>query len=165
MKLSGSNIKKISYIFLYFGKQEPEKISFILRSGNHKQLLKLQVRKPLNTSSKNKKSSYIFLYFGKWNFLIFSQKKDFLIFWEIESPQKFLVFQETKLFYISRSNFLSLKNIKKHFEKMSYLSGNRTFQPEIYETFFIFQEGLTKPEKQTKNKSSLKKFLSLVTFL
>ena len=34
-------------------------------------------------------------------FLIFSQKKAFLIFQETETPQQFFIFQETELFYIS----------------------------------------------------------------
>ena len=36
-------------------------------------------------------------------FLIFSQKKAFLIFRETETPKKFLIFQETELFYISEN--------------------------------------------------------------
>ena len=32
---------------------------------------------------------------------VFSQKKAFLIFWEMETPKKFLIFQETELSYIS----------------------------------------------------------------
>ena len=34
-------------------------------------------------------------------FLIFSQKKAFLIFREIETPKKLLMFQKTKLSYIT----------------------------------------------------------------
>ena len=34
-------------------------------------------------------------------FLIFSQKKDFLIFWERETPKKLFIFMETELYYIS----------------------------------------------------------------
>ena len=34
-------------------------------------------------------------------FLIFSQKKTFLIFPETETPKKFLIFQETEFIYIS----------------------------------------------------------------
>ena len=34
-------------------------------------------------------------------FLIFSQKKAFLIFWETESPKKPFILQETKFSYIS----------------------------------------------------------------
>ena len=33
-------------------------------------------------------------------FLIFSQKKTFLVFRETETPKKVFVFQETELFYI-----------------------------------------------------------------
>ena len=36
-------------------------------------------------------------------FLIFSQKKAFLIFWETETPKKKFTFQETELSYISRN--------------------------------------------------------------
>ena len=39
--------------------------------------------------------------------LIFSQKKAFFIFWEMETPEKFLVFQETS--YIVRSDFPNSK--------------------------------------------------------
>ena len=34
-------------------------------------------------------------------FLIFSQKKAFLIFPETETPKKFIIFQEKELYYIS----------------------------------------------------------------
>ena len=34
-------------------------------------------------------------------FLIFSQKKAFLVFWEMETPKKFVMFQEMELSYIS----------------------------------------------------------------
>ena len=46
-------------------------------------------------------------------FLIFSQKRAFLIFRETETPKKrnFLIFQET---YISRSNSQGSKNKKAH---------------------------------------------------
>ena len=62
---------------------------------------------------------------GIKNFLIFLQKKVIFIFWETETPKKFLVFQETELFYISGSNFPSSK--KKHSEKTSYILGNGPF--------------------------------------
>ena len=48
-------------------------------------------------------------------FLIFSQKKTFLIFRETETSKKFLIFQETELFYSSgnslyfRKQFSELK--------------------------------------------------------
>ena len=45
-------------------------------------------------------------------FLIFSQKKAFLIFRITETRKKFLMFQETELSYISENNFLSPKNEK-----------------------------------------------------
>ena len=42
---------------------------------------------------------YIFLYFRKWNFLALILKDFlyFLIFWEIETPKKILMFQEIEL--------------------------------------------------------------------
>ena len=46
-------------------------------------------------------------------FLIFSQKKAFLLFAKMETPKEFFIFQETKLSYISGSNFPRSKNIKK----------------------------------------------------
>ena len=49
-------------------------------------------------------------------FFIFSQKKTFLIFWEMEIPQKFLIFQETELFYISGNRtLLAPKKLNKIF--------------------------------------------------
>ena len=62
---------------------------------------------------------------GIKNFLIFLQKKVIFIFWETETPKKFLVFQEKETSYISESNFPSSK--KKHSEKTSYILGNGTF--------------------------------------
>ena len=50
-------------------------------------------------------------------FLIFSQKKDFLIFWERETPQKLFMFMETEL---------------------SYISGNGTFRVRKKKCFFYF---------------------------
>ena len=44
-----------------------------------------------------------FLYYGKLKFLIFPQKKPFLIFQETKNSKKFLVFQETELSHISGS--------------------------------------------------------------
>ena len=74
-------------------------------------------------------------------FLIFSQKKSVLIFQKMENPKRnslhflkrklflyfakwkpekrFLIFQKTKLSYISGSNFPSPKNKKTHSEKIS----------------------------------------------
>ena len=68
-------------------------------------------------------------------FLIFSQKKAFLIFWKAETLKKrtFLCFS-----YISGSNFLSSKNerkktlLKKPSEKISYIFPKKAF--------LIFQE-------------------------
>ena len=68
---------------------------------------------------------------GIKNFLIFLQKKVIFIFWETETPKKFLVFQETELFYISGTSYISGSNFpsskKKHSEKTSYILGNGTF--------------------------------------
>ena len=47
-------------------------------------------------------------------FLIFSQKKTFLIFKETKNPEKILALQETELTYISGNNFPSSKNEKTH---------------------------------------------------
>ena len=70
---------------------------------------------------------------------IYSQKKAFLIFWETETPKKFLIFQEIELSYISGNGnpkkllifqevtFRARKIKKKHSEKTSYISGNGTF--------------------------------------
>ena len=67
-------------------------------------------------SSKKKKKKK-FLYFRKQNprkkFLYIFSKKAVLIFEKTESPEKFVIFQETELSYISGSNFPSQKN-KKH---------------------------------------------------
>ena len=62
-------------------------------------------------------------------FLIFSQKKDFLIFRETKTSINYLHFRKRNFFitqqtsYISRSNDPSSKNKKTHSEKMSYISG------------------------------------------
>ena len=80
-------------LFLYFRKRNPAFFS---------------------PGSKNKKISC----FNIDKFPIFSQKKAFFIFREIETPKKFLyfrkrnflIFQETS--YVSRSNFQSSKNEK-----------------------------------------------------
>ena len=66
-----------------------------------------------------------FLYFGIWNFLIFSQKK------------VFLVFREMKLFCPKINNFLIFSE-----KRFSYISGNRTFYPKE----------LSKLEKKTLEK-------------
>ena len=72
-------------------------------------------------------------------FLIFSQKKDFLIFRETETPKKFLIFQERELSYISGNGnpkrllifeevtFQARKMKKTLPGKVSYISGNVTF--------------------------------------
>ena len=60
-------------------------------------------------------------------FLIFSQKKAFLIFRESETQQKFFVFQETKLSYILERNFRFWKNKRIHSEKNFLCLGNGTF--------------------------------------
>ena len=67
--------------------------------------------------------------------LIFSQKKAFLISQETEIHQKipYISGNGTITSYISGSNFPSLKNIKikKRSEKLSYISGTGTFQPQL----------------------------------
>ena len=90
-------------------------------------------------SSKNKKNSSQKKFFIFWKmklfgsnikkFLIFSQKKDFLIFRETKTSINYLHFRKRNFFiiqqtsYISRSNGPSSKNKKTHSEKMSYISG------------------------------------------
>ena len=90
-------------------------------------------------SSKNKKNSSQKKFFIFWKmklfgsnikkFLIFSQKKDFLIFRETKTSINYLQFRKRNFFitqqtsYISRSNGPSSKNKKTHSEKMSYISG------------------------------------------
>ena len=64
-------------------------------------------------------------------FLIFSQKKAFLIFLKKKTPKKSLIFREKELSYISGSNFPSSKNLKQKTKKEHpYISRNRTFQPQ-----------------------------------
>ena len=46
-------------------------------------------------------------------FLIFSQKKAFLVFRETESPKKLFIFHETKLSYISGNKTFRGRKIKK----------------------------------------------------
>ena len=46
-------------------------------------------------------------------FLIFSQKKDFLIFRVMETAKKFFIFQKTEHSHISGNKFPSAKNEKK----------------------------------------------------
>ena len=72
-------------------------------------------------------------------FLIFSQKKAFLIFRETKTPKKFLIFQEAALFYTSGNGnpkkllifqdvtFQARKIKNTHSRKMYYILGNGTF--------------------------------------
>ena len=46
-------------------------------------------------------------------FAIFSQKKDFLIFWERETSKKLFIFMETELSYISGNGTFRARKIKK----------------------------------------------------
>ena len=75
-------------------------------------------------------------------FLVCSQKKGFLLFQEKGTPKKFLIFQETELFYIlgnrnpkkllifQKVTFRALKMKKTHSEKTSYISRIRTSSPK-----------------------------------
>ena len=55
-------------------------------------------------------------------YLIFSQKKDFLIFWEMQ------LFKKNFLYF--RRELSELGKLKKNSsEQISYISGNETFQP------------------------------------
>ena len=56
--------------------------------------------------------------------LTFSQKKALLLFWEME------LFKKTSSSYISGENFAISKNKKKHSQKISYILGNGTLQPQ-----------------------------------
>ena len=72
-------------------------------------------------------------------FVVFSQKKAFL---ETETSKKFLIFREMELFYIlgngnpkklpifQEVTFWARKVKRTHSEKMSYISGNGTFQSQ-----------------------------------
>ena len=65
-------------------------------------------------------------------FLTFSRKKAFIIFQETETLQKFLIFHEKELFYITgifqKVTFRARKMTKKtHSKEMSYISGNESF--------------------------------------
>ena len=84
-------------------------------------------------------------------FLIFFQKKAFLIFRETETLKKFFIFWEEKLSYISGNGnpkkflifqekiFRARKMKKSRSEKMSYIPGNKIVSPK-YKKLFIFQE-------------------------
>ena len=84
-------------------------------------------------------------------FLIFFQKKAFLIFREMETLKKFPIFLEVRLSYISGNGnpkkflifqekiFRARKMKKSRSEKMSYISGNKIVSPK-HKKFFIFQE-------------------------
>ena len=113
-----------------------------------------------------------FLYFGKWNFLvlIFSQKKAFLIFWEMKTLKKFLIFWEVELSYIwgngnpekllifQEVTFQAwkIKNKFLCFRKWNFLA------PSLKSKYF--RKELVNAETETKN-LLWRNFLSLVTFL
>ena len=102
MELSCSNINK----FLIFQENgNPKKNSLYFREM---ELFSSNIRKFLKVLSEES-FSYIsgngtFLYFRKWKprkkSFIFYQKKAFLIFQEMETPQKFFILQEIELSYI-----------------------------------------------------------------
>ena len=63
-------------------------------------------------------------------FLIFSPKKAFPVFWEME------LFKQTS--YISVGNFPVLKKKKKKTEKISHISENGTSCPKLKKLLFFF---------------------------
>ena len=69
-------------------------------------------------------------------FLIFSQKKDFLIFQETKTPKRFFIFQEMKLSYISRNG-----NPKKPF-----IFRRMELPSQKLKKFVIFWQETPKPE-------------------
>ena len=71
--------------------------------------------------------------------LIFSQKKAFLIFRDMKTPNNFLIFRETS--YISGSNFLISKNFKKRTLKKLFIFHEMKFFRYKLKKLLIFQEG------------------------
>ena len=98
-------------------------------------------------SSKNKKNPprENFLYSGETKLsnsnikklLIFSQKKAFFMFWEKETPEKFLIFHETELSYISGNGTFRARKIKNSHLK-SFLYFRRNFQSLKNENLLYF---------------------------
>ena len=134
------------------------------------------LKKFLTISPKN-----IFFYFAKWNFLIFSQKKAFLIFQEAETLKSFLYLgngtfraQKKKIKKKKKStpkkflqeifpkiNFKApwLKSflyfLKCNFLIFSYISGNVTFWHQHWKTSYIFSKNLFVFGKRKPLKNSL----------
>ena len=88
-------------------------------------------------------------------FLIFSQKKAFLIF-RNGNPEKFFLFQETA--YISGSNFPSPKSKKNPLLKSFLYFGEKELSSGKSNKLLIFQKGTYKAPK-TNKKSAPNKFL------
>ena len=84
----------------------------------------------------------------------------FLIFQKVElsrsNIKNFLIFQQTS--YISGSNFPSFKNEKTLSEKVSHISGNRTFYPQAQKPSYILG-GTSKAPKTEMFYISQKKLL------
>ena len=83
--------------------------------------------------------------------LIFSLKKAFLIFWKTKTPIKFLIFQETELFDISRNGnpkkLLKFKEIKIQTKKKKKKEKKKKHSEKI----LIFREmELCSPKKLKK---------------
>ena len=76
------------------------------------------LKKFLTISPKN-----IFFYFAKWNFLIFSQKKAFLIFQEAETLKSFL-YLGNGTFRAQKKNNNNNNNKKKKIHPQKISSGN-----------------------------------------
>ena len=88
---------------------------------------------------------------------LFFQKQPFLIFQETETLKKLLIFQETKLSYISRSNFELKKKKNPLLKCFLYFEEMELFNCKL-KKLFMLQEGTEKAPK-TNKKSAPKKFL------
>ena len=94
MELFSSNIKK-------FQKTETlKKIPYISRNGNPKIASYILGNGTFQYTQRN---SLFQEMEALKKFLIFSQKKAFLIFRETKNPKKLFIFQETELYYISEN--------------------------------------------------------------
>ena len=104
MDLLGSSIEKFQET------ETPKKIPYV--SGNRKPKKASDISGNGTFQSTPKKFIILQETEVPKKFLIFSQKKDFRLFWETETSKKSFIFQETELSYIPGSNLQNLK-IKK----------------------------------------------------
>ena len=108
MKNSGSNIKN----FLIFWEVEiPKKILHISGNGNPKKLLLFWKMELFSPSSKNKKIHSEIIYYA---LISLHSQKNCLIFQETKAPKKFVIFSQKKAFLIfwemePRKNSLCLR--------------------------------------------------------